>query len=396
MPDEKPMMPAAQAIPTASDLARAQAQEAPTQFTQNLLAKMAEKNTELKDVKAPETAPTRNYDKDADPSKMSVYDPKGMLPKDDTKEVPKAEPKPAAKSADDYPENAKSDEAKTSWQKLKADRDEKAKLFAERDAELLELKKRFDPSAYEKAIKENEELSNKIRRLDVEQHPKFKEAFEKPIDNAVALAKRAVPSNLHSDVEKILRQNDSPERDKAIADIVDQLPAHKATVFSQAVIQADTALESRKAALASEKQWVENFNREQKEANERARIQTDAQAKTVFQNVLKQKFGDNPLFDTSNEAVKESNAQRIARAESLLFGSNAPEALAEAVLWAEYGRDVQPLLVAAYAELERMTKLVDKQSGQSMGKTSGSSSGSNDNMSFADRVIAKTNEKMGR
>jgi hypothetical protein len=127
-------------------------------------------------------------------------------------------------------------------------------------------------------------------------------------------------------------------------------------------------------------------------------LQADASARSTFKDVLQKRFGDNPLFNTSDEASRESNEKRIARAESLLFGNNPPEALAEAVLYAEYGRDVQPLLVQAYDEIQRLTALVDKQAGKSVANPAqsrgSSTNGAEANQDFVSAIMEKVNEKL--
>ena len=404
MPDEKVIAP----VETrGADPARDAALQAPTVFADKLMDAFKVEQSKLKDVKAPDMSQPKNLDRDADPAKLPLHDPKGMMPslaKALGKELPKTaeSPKtPEAKASDkpteDYPENANSPEAKNSWQKLKADRDEKLKLLSERETELLEIKKRFDPVAFDKAVKENEELTKEIRKLDVERHPRFRETYDKPIASAIASAKRILPSEYHPDAEKWLAQPDSPQRDKVIQEITEQRPVHKQASFVRYVEDAAIALEKRTTALQGESEFVTKYNADQKAQAEAARVQADAQARNVFKTVLTKSFADNPLFNTSDDASREANEKRIARAESLLFGNNPPEALAEAVLYAEYGRDVQPLLVQAYDEIQRLTALVDKQAGKSVANPSqsrSSSNGTQENHDFVSAIMEKVNEKL--
>lgn len=328
-----------------------------------------------------ERKPDTRFDRDHDPANDPVDDPKGVLEQLKT-EIAKSEKskgkqpaaeKPAEAKADkpaeqpeaDYPDNAKSPEAKSSWDKLKADRAEKEKLLREREAELLELKKQFDPEAYKKFKEENEKLSQELRRLNVERHPKFKEAFEKPLAEAIDRAKRAIPANYHADADKWLKAPDSPEKDAAIQEITNSLPPHKAGAFIRYVEDAQIALDKRSEALKNEQEYISRFEAEQKSAQEKARMQAEASAKAVFQSVLQEKFADNPLF-TGEEAKP-----RIQYAESILFGENKPEQLAEAAFWASYGREVAPLLQKAHDELTAAYAQIDKLSGKSMGKEAG-------------------------
>lgn len=350
------------------------------------------------EVKAPRDE--RVYSKDYDPSAVEVDDPKQMLEK--KKPAAKPEQKKAAKvekavevdsSEEDYPENAKSEESKNSWQKLKADREEKAKKLSALEAELLALKQQFDPDSFKKTKEENEKLTETIRRLNVELHPKFQETFDKPIVQAIDRAKKSVPQELHGEVDKWLRQPDSPQRDRAIQELTEQLPVHKQAAFIRYVEDATLAIENKQAAISQEKEYVSKWEQEQKSTQEKQRIQAEALAKSTFQNVLKEKFSNNPLFKIGDDETKnEVSRQRIARAESLLFGQNSPDQLAEAAFYAEYGREVTPLLQKAYEELQSAYAQIDKLTSKSMGKTSGSSSAAEGETDMWSAIRAKMAE----
>jgi len=351
--------------------------------------------TKTEPVAFKDNTPAPEYNRDKE---QPVHDPKNILAKkaeelpDKEKliqadKTPKAEVKTEAK-ADDYPENAKSPEAKSSWDKLKAKAEAAEKARIEREAELLELKKNYDPEAYKKALKEAEDLNLVVRRLNVEQHPKFQETFEKPLVEAIARAAKHVPETHRKEIEKLLRQPDSPAKDEAIQAITEQIPLHKQVALSRAIEDASITLEKKAEALQQEAAWVEKFNKEQEESVNRNRVQAEAKIKTTLDTVLKEKFGDNPLFfpTSDSENQKELAQRRIQAAQSLLTGQNTPEQLAEAVYYAEYGRAVQPLLVAAYNEIERLTKAQDRIAGGNQGRASGG--GSQQAPSWRDAVNA--------
>jgi len=266
--------------------------------------------------------------------------------------------------SDAPPENAKSEAAKSSWAKIKAERDDAATKAATYEAELLALKQKFDPDAFEKTKKENDELTQTLRRLNVELHPKFKESFDKPVEEAVARAKRHVGPDQHGEVEKWLKLPDSPDRDAAIQRITESLPLHKQVAFVQHVETASQAMEKRAIALKDEAAFVQKFNEQEQTLKQQAQIQAEAQGKAVFQNVLKSKFADNPLYSG------EEASAHIQAAESLLFGSNnTPEALAEAALNAQFGAKAAPLLLKAYEEMKSMAEQIDRLSSKSGGKS---------------------------
>lgn len=356
------------------------AQSQPTQFGQQIgeaWAKLRAQGQEFDKAKAAEPVEAdRRFEKDRDTTK----DPLPPTPKDKAlglaadKKVEKAvapEVKAATKEVDEAPpESAKSEEAKNSWQKLKAARDEAAQKAAALEAEILALKQQFDPDIFKKTKEENEQLTQALRRLNVEMHPKFRETFDAPIDQAVSRAKKFVPEQYHADVDKVLKAPDSPERDQAIAAITEQLPIHKQAAFIRHVEDASMALEKKQMALKDEQKYVSEWESQEKAKQEAARVQADALAKTTFNNVFKNKFSDNPIF--KGEGAEEN----LKAAQELLFGNNPPEVLAEAVLYAQYGRQVAPLLQKAHDELKAAYAQIDKLTSKSGGKAAVGSSDS--------------------
>lgn len=316
--------------------------------------------------------PDRRFEKDRDPDK----DPLPKTPKEKVFEKPskteakveakaevKAQPKTEAKvEIDDAPPEAKSEEAKSSWAKLKAARDEAMQKASAAEAELLALKQQYDPDSFKKTKEENDQLTEALRRLNVELHPKFKETFDAPIEQAVNRAKKFVPTEYHSEVDKWLKAPDSAERDQALQTITEALPVHKQAAFVRHVEDASIALEKKATALQNEREFVSKWESDQKAQQEAARVQSEAFARSTFQNVLKSKFADNPVFNGEGSEVN------VKAAQDLLFGNNSPEALAEAVLYSQYGKQVAPLLKQAHDELKAAYAQIDRLTSKAGGK----------------------------
>lgn len=369
--------------PNPTSQVRENAQNQPSQFGQQISeawAKLKAQGDQFESAKLAEPQePDRRFEKDRDLTK----DPLPPTAKDkalgvESKAVDKKAEKPVAakleaptKETDEAPpESAKSEEAKSSWAKLKAARDEAAQKAAALEAEVLALKQQFDPELLKKTKEENDQLTQALRRLNVEMHPKFRETFDAPIEQAVSRAKKFVPEQYHADIDKVLKAPDSPERDQAIAAITEQLPIHKQAAFIRHVEDASMALEKKQMALKDEQKYVSEWEAQEKAKQETARTQADALARTTFNNVFKAKFSDNPIFK-GEEA--ETN---LRAAQDLLFGNNPPEVLAEAVLYAQYGKQMAPLLQKAHDELKAAYSQIDKLTSKSGGKAAAGSSDS--------------------
>ena len=254
-------------VPTPMTQGRENAHSQPTQFGTQIgeaWAKLRAQAGEFDKAKAAEPVePDRRFEKDRDTTK----DPLPVSPKDkalglDTKSEKKVEKvvakEPVEPTATDEapPESAKSEEAKSSWAKLKAARDEAAKKAEALEAEVLALKQQFDPDLFKKTKEENDQLTQALRRLNVEMHPKFRETFDAPIEQAVSRAKKFVPDQYHAEVDKVLKAPDSPERDQAIQAITENLPIHKQAAFIRHVEDASMAIEKKQNALRDEQKYV--------------------------------------------------------------------------------------------------------------------------------------------
>lgn len=284
-------------------------------------------------------------------------------------------------SPKEYPDNAKSEKAKLSFDAIKTERDEWKKKHDEAEAtwktkaselekQLLDLKSQFDPDTFQKYKEQNLDLTTKIRRLDVTQHPEFIQKYDRPIEDAVARAKQFVPPEKHALVDRILRLPDSPERDTDIATLVEGLPQWRQSQFVSIYDQATAAVAARNNALADEKKWVEQDSVRQKTEQERRVAQSKQAAEAAFQKALS--TWDSNVFTPKEGDPEQSKAaeERLNRARNVLFGNISPEEIAQVALQSAAIPHYEKTLKEAALEIERLTNIVDKYTGRSNGKTS--------------------------
>lgn len=280
----------------------------------------------------------------------------------------------------EYPDNAKSEKAKLSFDALKTERDEWKKKHDEVDStwktknselekQLLEIKSQYDPDAFKKYKDQNLELTTTIRRLNVTKHPDFIQKFDKPIEDAVAKAKTIVPQEKHALVERLLRLPDSPDRDSDIQSLIETLPPFRQIQFGTIYDQATSAVAARNNALVDEGKWVEQEEVRQKADQERRVATSKKAAEDAFQKALgtwdASVFGKKEGDEEHNKAAEE----RLSRARNVLFGNISPEEIAQVALQSSAIPYYEKTLKEAAAEIERLTAIVDKSSSRSQGKT---------------------------
>lgn len=266
--------------------------------------------------------------------------------------TPKAADNPAT-PAKDTPESIKSTKAADDFRKIRAERDAKAK-------ELEELRKAIDPEIQEKLKKaetEREELSNRLRLLDLERHPEFIKKY----DDKISTVETSMKSLVGTDGEKLVQLLKAPKseyRDNQIDEIVDTLtPAKKATLGSWLVryeeIHSEKAAEVEQARKNYSEVASRYKTREVEGVKEAANRSSQVWSKVVDSakelEVFVPKEGD--------EAWNTELTQRQELARQIFSGQNSEEDLAKAALWAAAAPKYRELL---YAQIEINRRLQDQ------------------------------------
>lgn len=267
-----------------------------------------------------------------------------------------ADPAPAPKDDDEMPKR------KADWDKFRKARTEaetalKADIAA-REKEIATLKeqvaKAAEPPEVDLGTKtrldaleaENKRLTEVVRELDVTQHPKFKEVWDKKVDSQIAAAKEIVGETKAADIERILRLQDKPyrrEQLKAFIEDMDDDVDRGALLY--AVQELDKISRDRQADI--------DFEKRRREANESTKEsqykEILKQRKAKFDQAVRE-FQDpktgNFAFQLvpGNDAWNQKVMESIKGAEKLIFGRPTEEEIGKAAFFSQ----ALPTVVEAY------------------------------------------------
>ena len=292
------------------------------------------------------------------PTVTPLADPKPPEPKADP--VPPPTPKPGEatppkKDDEEVPEDIKSESSKSSWKKLKESKKlvetERDTIRTERDtlrAEFETLKKTAttpqakanlaeDPEfiALKKSVeakdKEAQELSERLRILDVEQHPKFKAYFEGKVGQQMEIAKTIGGDKL----VEALKLPAGEYRKSQLTEIASELGPLELAQFGS-VLTRLTEIDHEKQgeiAKAKESQTAMQAEREQTFAKQRAELENTF--KSVTAEVTDAEKGLSFFREREGDAEWNKGVQeRLALAQRAFKGEFSHEEAARAIYWA--------------------------------------------------------------
>lgn len=261
----------------------------------------------------------------------------GTPAKPDAQKVP--EPvKPGEKVEDKWPRTAQD------WKKFVAARDEGFKTRDDQikslTASKAELENRIAqtsaaPPDLEALTKERDQLSETLKRISVENHPKFKEYYGTQLSNQLTLAKKIVGAEKAPQLETIMNMAEGEYKDAQLSEFLMELNALQQTRLGGVMNKITELNLEREAEIAKSK---ENFTRLQadQEANSR-KLRADLEKKfdTIIQQYQKDDENGNPAFIVK-EGQDEWNSQvseRVKTARELLFGNKqTPERVIKAAI----------------------------------------------------------------
>ena len=298
--------------------------------------------------------------------------------------TPEPAPKPAAPTPAPAPApapvEAKIPRTAKDWDAYKA---AEKKRLEEREARIAELQSKvteFEKAPKPAAIadddprivqtrKEAEELSERLRLVDIERHPKFKAFYENKVSTQIEMAKRIVGTENAEAIATLLKLPDNQYRQEKIEEMVANLsPIQQSRVGG--VLNALNEIEvERSGQIEQAKKDYEKYQADSKTKAEQQVVETKAKVEAGFTAVLstlqnpKDKDG---LFifqkQDGNDEWNKGVEERVNYAKNLIFGDNKPETLMRAILHAA----ALPGVVKSYqVSLDKIKTLEDQVAGLS-------------------------------
>ena len=276
---------------------------------------------------------------------------------------------PKSETVKDEP--AKADTAKDESHGIKQLREQYERTkqeFSAAKEELAKLKGQLNPEEYkvakeelERLKSERQELLDAIKASDVTKHPDFKREVEAPLKAAESRLLQYVPDNLKGTIKWLAEQPASAQRLNALEQAVSELSPIAQSAIVNAVESYTDLVARRDAVIANSKQFAEQLEQRRNADVQRRQQEERSVIDRHIADALQAASEEIPLF-RDKDGDDAWNAEVRGRRESvkkLLTTETDPSRLAEAAVFAEYGRKAISLLPKAQAEIERLSKELD-------------------------------------
>lgn len=343
MATETPAAPAAPAAPPASDY-------------KTELASALEKGFALK-------AAGKMYADDPDPQGIAPAQPSQPAPQP---KPPEPEPEEPASPTPDAtaksvvppkptkPETLEQKRKLTAqqWEEVNKDRaqlrDKLSKLEAER-SQWEQAKSAVDEAKRLKT--ERDEYDRILREVAAERHPDLIGPINKKVNDAVELAKMAVPAEQREAVAALLRQPESDQRDDAIENVLEGLSTMKRNRLIRAIQDVDVANRERSQLAQHSQQMIEQRQKEAQMAMAKAAQEFDAELNdwTNPENgvsILTEKSGD---LDHNTR-----RASIVEQAKAIFNGKLTPREVSRAAIWASLAPALMEQAKGQASEIDKL------------------------------------------
>lgn len=299
----------------------------------------------------------------AEPKIESATAPAKVEPK--AAEPAAAPAKPADEPEEKWPRSSKDwDAYKTKHrERLTAKETEIATL----KSQMAELEKKANavPGAnpeFESLKKAHDELSEQLRLVSVENHPKFKQYYKSKIDGQIAQAKRIVGADKAEAIAGLLELPDSQYRSDKIEEMVADLSPLKQAQLGAVLNAVEDVRSERQSEIERAKTDAQKWQEESQRKAQASAVEQRTKIEGLFNQMLGElqdpekglavfqtKTGD----DTWNKEVEG----RISQAKELLFGKPTVDQMLNIAL---RGVALAPVLRSHKALFEENQKLQEQ------------------------------------
>lgn len=309
----------------------------------------------------------------------------------------------ATANVDDAPPAELSEKGKESWKKWKAAEREKyaelEKKWQATNTELETFKKTppkpaepVVPLDYEEIKKRESELSEKLKLLDIEQHPQFQKHFGERFNAVFAAAKQIGGPEQGEKIAALLKLPDSDYKTAQLDAITESLSPSKKSMMGALLMKYEEVSGERNSELSKAKENYAAYTSRVQEAQKRQQEQAKAQAERAFEEQLQAAQKDLPVFQKrdGDEAWNKQVDSAIQTARNIYTGNMPLPDLARASQWSAAG----PLLAqdahAKGKEIETLKAEITRLKG-ALPKPGGGTDPKEPeipaNLSLADRIV---------
>ena len=257
--------------------------------------------------------------------------------------------------------------------------------MAELEAKLGELQNSDVDELLKQAQTERDDLSQRLKLVGIERHPKFQQEYQNRLTGIAERAKALVGAEHADRVADLLGMQDSDYRNNGLEEIMLELSTAKQAQLGAMLASVDEVLHDRDAALANADDTYQRIMADEASQRDAALEQTNK----VFDSVLDEAVSLE-LFQVRDEDDEWNNevADRVATARNIFSGDNAPEELARASMWAAAGPKYREMVGQLLEVNRRLREQVKDQTGATPSVTQSSEPAKPESQGFLEQMNA--------
>jgi hypothetical protein len=185
---------------------------------------------------------------------------------------------------------------------------------------------------YEETKKKLEQYQATLREVAAERDPELTAPIIKKFQEAAALAKTALPSDLQDEAIALMQQPPSDARDNALEKILETLPTIRRTRVERAITEMEDAMRQRGQLAEQSQQAVER----RAKAEQQRRVQVQEEFNQELNEWTSEDKGLEMLRAIPGNSEHNERARNIQESAKMLFGGSklSTREFARAALWA--------------------------------------------------------------
>jgi hypothetical protein len=278
------------------------------------------------------------------------------------------------------------------WDKFREDRNRIYREKEELRKQLEEVKtKSANPEEVAALRKERDELAAQYKEASVVNDPNLTADIDRRLDSTIKLAKGALTDPAKAEgIEAVMKMPRGPYRDKAMAELFEDIPAWQQSLVAAHIATADQALFERDGRIQSARQNADAILNQRKQAAEAQKQARANKVEKVFSDVTNEFKTKDGWKDIMANPELAGEVEREAR--NTFSGGVQDEA--------ELGRKayhaaMAPMIMRAALELTKRNSEMEatiaklKGSSPTINTTGGPSSAPKENDFLSDKVLAR-------
>lgn len=263
------------------------------------------------------------------------------------------------------PSDIKSEAGKANWKLLRAKAKERNEFESKLKTATEEIEKLKnapkvpgDPAELEALKKERDLLSDRLKELDVERHPKFQTYFDNKTNAVLAEAKKVGGTEFGDKIANLLKLPDSEYRTAQLGEILSQLPPLNQGRLVKVLSDMEAVQSEKGVELAKARENYDKIQKAEREQAQKSQQEQRAKIDQALDRQIAEAQKAIPLFQKrdGDDKWNKSVDDRLNNARNSLKNGLDEESLARALIWAQVAPEILQDALAKAQDISSLQK----------------------------------------